>query len=204
MLRLIAVVLILGGAVAAIAWPLAMTRGSGETNLRETIFSPKIDEPAPQWRTTTIELAPVDSPVSLTLTAEYITENQTLRESMQYSVKLETAGTEILSDEIELVAQRSESPNTNNKIYSVVLPEFDVKQTAAYVVSLRPSSSAAQQLEKLGISIRSVEKAPDNRFVKPGFAALGLGVVLWLFTTGRRTKSARNRQERKSRKWGRS
>ncbi|MEM7465166.1 MAG: hypothetical protein AAF362_21055 [Pseudomonadota bacterium] len=204
MLRLIAIILILGGFGAAIVWPLVTAQDSERSSVRGTIFSPKIDDPEPLWRSTTIELSPADNPVILAFSAEYIDNNQQLGEAMQYSLKLETGAKEVISGEFELLAQQPEASSADYKIYTFDLPEFEVDQTATYTVSLKPSSSAAQQLEKLGVSVRTAEQAPDDRFVKPGFAALGLGIVLWLFTTGRRTKTARSRREQKSRKWGRN
>ncbi|MGI9401483.1 MAG: hypothetical protein ACR2O0_09530, partial [Rhizobiaceae bacterium] len=159
MLRLIALILILGGFGAAIIWPLATSQDSDRSSVRGTIFSPKIDEPELLWRSTTIELSPSDNPVILAFTAEYIDKNQQLGENVQYSLRLEINGREILAGEFELLQQRQENPDLESRIYTLELPEFDVESATTYTVSLKPSASAAQQLERLGVSVRKAEQA---------------------------------------------
>lgn len=204
MLRFFALILIIGGFAASIVWPNIVLRNSGHENVRKTVFERQNGGVANGWRAASIELSPADNPVRIVVDAVFLSGNKKIANTTALQVSIKLVETVVFEGEFELFLPGGGINPELPQVSSLALPDFEVDEAGQYNVLVNSVESTDMNFKSIGISVRTNVEIPDERYVKPGFAALGLGVVLWLFTTGRRTKSARNRREQKSRKWGRS
>lgn len=206
LLRLLAILLILGGLGAGFVWPQLVMRHSGKELARIAVFERGTSPAGGQWQPGRMRLSPADNPMRLLVEASFLPGRKLDAPTTGLRVSIATGGSIIMEGVFDMPLPRQSLPDGNVPVSSFATPDFAVDTQDLYTLSASPVEGGDLNFNKVEIALRSDVEIPDTRYRTPAIAAIGLGVLLLLFGSGRRSAPAsrgKAPKKKQKRKWGR-
>ena len=220
MVRVIAILLILGGIGAGFVWPSFVTRQSGEELGRSTVFDRSKDGSSSFWRPANMRLTPRDNPMRISVEGSVIDGQRFPPTGIALLISVAAQGEIVLEGEFDLVSVDQGGNELVRRTATLVTPEFDVELEEIYTIAVAPIGSDDHNLSEVAVALRGSVETPDASYRTHGFAAIGVGIVLLIFSGGSRRKKTNGKRKstasagarkkakpqkprKKQRRWGR-
>ena len=206
LLRLIAILLVFGGAGAAFVWPQLVMRHSGEQLGRLTVYE-RGGLSGGRWTPGRMRLSPGDNPMRLVVEARFLPGRKFERTTTGLRVSIAAAGSIVMEGVFDVPLPQQSLPDGKVPVSSLATPDFAVDTQDLYTLSASPVETGDLNFQKVDLVLRSDVEVPDTRYRTPAIAAMGLGVLLLLFGSGRPASASRQGRapkKKQKRNWGRT
>jgi hypothetical protein len=158
------------------------------------------------WSPGKTSLDPADNPHRITVEAAFLPSANPLRNTAGLTVSIASRGETILEGGFDLPLPQNASLGGNDRVTQIVTPQFDVSARGDYTISVLPEEAQDFEVSRVTVTIGGRFAKPDDRLRLPSYAAIGLGVLMLLFS-GRRRRGAPVGDEQTKpepqRRWGR-
>lgn len=194
MVRLIAILVILGGIVAGFVWPSYVMRESGSELGRSTVYERVTDGATTFWRPANMRLTPRDNPMRISVEGFVVTGQRFPPTGAAMLISVAARGEIVIEGEFDLVSVDQGGNELSGRRASLVTPEFEVELEEVYTIAVAPIGSDDHNLEKVEVALRGSVETPDKRYRTHGYVAIGVGVLLLILSGrsgGRRSKTQR-------------
>lgn len=205
-MRFLGIILIIAGAAVAFVYPSYQIGHSGNEVAKVRIFDRDTGvQNSNQWLTHKVRLTSNMAPLRIRLSGKTNKGASIAEQSLNYTIRLQSADDKstIFSEGLSISIYDSNldtQGGTRNEMTQTnlfeVSSEFGVIDDNLYEIAIQPGEKARGLTAYLDAIIMSNVEEPSTQFQPLGFAALGLGVVM--FILGRRRRKSKKQSAKGS------
>lgn len=218
-MRLLGIVLIIAGAGIAFIYPSYQIGHSGNEVAKVRIYDRDTGvQNSNIWLTHKVRLTSDMAPLRIRLSGKTNRGASIAVNDLKYTIRLQSASEKntIFTEDLSISIYDSNLDSQGGTVNELtqtnlfeVSSEFGIIDNDLYELDIIPGQKARGLTAYLDAIIMSNVEEPSTQFQPLGFAALGLGVVLFVLGRRRRkankhsAKSAKEPKEKSKHKWGR-
>lgn len=214
-MRFIGIILAVAGFAIAFVYPSYQVAHTGEEVAKFRVFDRETGHWKTGWKSHKVRLTSDMAPLRIRLSGKGVSQAIWRKDFLKFSVQLEGENGISFSNELDIRVRDSDETDTSSnttrnipKTLFRVSQDFGIIDDGTYTLSVKPVEDFDTSIGYMDAYVVANVEETATQFQPLGFAALGLGVVL--FVLGRRRKKSKKRSANKQsvkqqskHKWGR-